>query len=159
MYESPSQNLPVIHASFNQFPIQGFNHVTSTKDPKTIVSRSIGQGPIQLWEFLLELLLDPRLSDVIAWTGDGWEFKLINPEAVAELWGRKKCKPRMNYEKLSRGLRYYYDKKIIIKTAGKRYVYRFVCDMRQLVHCDSPQELHSRYKTNYKNSFYNVYSH
>ena len=28
----------------------------------------------------------------------------------------------MNYEKLSRGLRYYYDKNIIHKTAGKRYV-------------------------------------
>ena len=27
----------------------------------------------------------------------------------------------MNYEKLSRGLRYYYDKNIIHKTAGKRY--------------------------------------
>lgn len=30
----------------------------------------------------------------------------------------------MNYEKLSRGLRYYYDKNIIHKTGGKRYVYR-----------------------------------
>lgn len=39
----------------------------------------------------------------------------------------------MNYEKLSRGLRYYYDKNIIHKTAGKRYVYRFVCDITSLV--------------------------
>ena len=28
----------------------------------------------------------------------------------------------MNYEKMSRGMRYYYDKNIIHKTAGKRYV-------------------------------------
>ena len=39
----------------------------------------------------------------------------------------------MNYEKLSRGLRYYYDKNIIHKTAGKRYVYRFVCDLSTLL--------------------------
>lgn len=39
----------------------------------------------------------------------------------------------MNYEKLSRGLRYYYDKNIIHKTAGKRYVYRFVCDLQSLL--------------------------
>ena len=39
----------------------------------------------------------------------------------------------MNYEKLSRGLRYYYHKNIIHKTAGKRYVYRFVCDMQGML--------------------------
>ena len=39
----------------------------------------------------------------------------------------------MNYEKLSRGLRYYYDKNIISKTSGKRYVYRFVCDLQSLL--------------------------
>ena len=45
----------------------------------------------------------------------------------------RKNKPKMNYEKLSRGLRYYYDKNIIHKTAGKRYVYRFVCDLESLL--------------------------
>jgi len=39
----------------------------------------------------------------------------------------------MNYEKLSRGLRYYYDKNIIHKTAGKRYVYKFVCNLVSIV--------------------------
>ena len=52
---------------------------------------------------------------------------------VARLWGMRKNKPKMNYEKLSRGLRYYYDKNIIHKTAGKRYVYRFVCDLQSLL--------------------------
>ena len=54
-------------------------------------------------------------SPCIAWTGDDWEFKLLDPDRVAELWGHRKNKPNMNYEKLSRGLRYYYDKKIIKK--------------------------------------------
>ena len=52
---------------------------------------------------------------------------------VARRWGNRKNKPKMNYEKLSRGLRYYYDKNIIHKTAGKRYVYRFVCDLQSLL--------------------------
>lgn len=48
----------------------------------------------------------------------------------------------MNYEKLSRGLRYYYDKNIIRKTAGKRYVYRFVCNLQGLLGYE-PGELHA----------------
>ena len=34
----------------------------------------------------------------------------------------------MNYDKLSRAIRYYYDKKIMHKVQGKRYVYRFNFD-------------------------------
>jgi len=114
-----------------------------------------GSGPIQLWQFLLELLTDKTCQSFISWTGDGWEFKLTDPDEVssffvlcamfsflnfsfsrlqvARRWGIRKNKPKMNYEKLSRGLRYYYDKNIIHKTAGKRYVYRFVCDLQALL--------------------------
>ncbi|KYB26766.1 hypothetical protein TcasGA2_TC034783 [Tribolium castaneum] len=99
-------------------------------------------GPIQLWQFLLELLTDKSCQTFISWTGDGWEFKLTDPDEVARRWGIRKNKPKMNYEKLSRGLRYYYDKNIIHKTAGKRYVYRFVCDLQTLLGY-SPEELHA----------------
>ena len=90
-------------------------------------------GPVQLWQFLLELLSERTFQNIIAWTGNGWEFKLKDPDEVARRWGFRKNKPKMNYEKLSRGLRYYYDKNIIQKTGGKRYVYRFVCDMQGIV--------------------------
>ena len=92
-----------------------------------------GSGPIQLWQFLLELLTDKTCQHFITWSGDGWEFKMTDPDEVARRWGIRKNKPRMNYEKLSRGLRYYYDKNIILKTSGKRYVYRFVCDLQGLL--------------------------
>ncbi|XP_032375392.1 ETS1-related protein isoform X2 [Etheostoma spectabile] len=92
-----------------------------------------GSGPIQLWQFLLELLLDSACRTFISWTGDGWEFKMSDPTEVAKRWGQCKNKPKMNYEKLSRGLRYYYHKNIIHKTAGKRYVYRFVCDIQGML--------------------------
>ncbi|XP_037947892.1 ETS-like protein pointed isoform X3 [Teleopsis dalmanni] len=103
-----------------------------------------GSGPIQLWQFLLELLMDKTCQGFISWTGDGWEFKLTDPDEVARRWGIRKNKPKMNYEKLSRGLRYYYDKNIIHKTAGKRYVYRFVCDLQNLIGF-SPEELCAKY--------------
>ena len=100
----------------------------------------VGSGPIQLWQFLLEQLTDKTCQHFISWTGDGWEFKLSDPDEVARRWGIRKNKPKMNYEKLSRGLRYYYDKNIIHKTAGKRYVYRFVCDLQSLLGY-TPEEL------------------
>ena len=44
--------------------------------------------------------------------------------------------------KMSRGLRYYYDKNILVKTAGKRYIYKFVCDIQGLLGY-SCQEVHA----------------
>ncbi|XP_038634993.1 protein C-ets-1 isoform X3 [Scyliorhinus canicula] len=110
--------------------------------PAAALAGYTGSGPIQLWQFLLELLTDKSCQSFISWTGDGWEFKLADPDEVARRWGKRKNKPKMNYEKLSRGLRYYYDKNIIHKTAGKRYVYRFVCDLQSLLGY-TPEELHA----------------
>ena len=45
------------------------------------------------------------MYDVISWCGSEGEFKLHKPEVVASLWGKRKSKPKMNYEKLSRALR------------------------------------------------------
>ena len=84
---------------------------------------------IHLWEFLLELLLKGEHRDKICWTGTDYEFILKTPDQVAKLWGVRKTKPKMNYEKLARGLRYYYSKKILAKSSGRRYVYKFLCDI------------------------------
>nr|XP_008766809.1 GA-binding protein alpha chain isoform X2 [Rattus norvegicus] len=90
-------------------------------------------GQIQLWQFLLELLTDKDARDCISWVGDEGEFKLNQPELVAQKWGQRKNKPTMNYEKLSRALRYYYDGDMICKVQGKRFVYKFVCDLKTLI--------------------------
>ncbi|XP_037928309.1 DNA-binding protein D-ETS-6-like [Teleopsis dalmanni] len=84
-----------------------------------------GSGQIQLWQFLLELLADSSNASCIAWEGTNGEFKLIDPDEVAKRWGERKAKPNMNYDKLSRALRYYYDKNIMTKVHGKRYAYKF----------------------------------
>lgn len=94
---------------------------------------SMQSGPIQLWQFLLEELSNPEAKEFIGWTGHGTEFKLKEPNQVAKRWGARKNKPKMNYEKLSRGLRYYYDKRIIEKVSGKRYVYRFTPNLQDLI--------------------------
>ncbi|XP_055750436.1 ETS domain-containing transcription factor ERF-like isoform X1 [Salvelinus fontinalis] len=86
---------------------------------------SPGSRQIQLWCFILELLRKEEYNEVIAWQGDYGEFVIKDPEEVARLWGARKCKPQMNYDKLSRALRYYYNKRILHKTKGKRFTYKF----------------------------------
>ncbi|KAJ2941826.1 hypothetical protein O0L34_g15781 [Tuta absoluta] len=94
------------------------------------------RGALQLWQFLVSLLAEG--ARCVAWTGRGLEFKLHEPEEVARRWGAQKNRPAMNYDKLSRSLRYYYEKGIMQKVAGERYVYKFVCDPEALFSMASP---------------------
>ena len=84
---------------------------------------------MQLWQFLYALLNDPekKYGKLIEWTANSLsrEFRLLEPEAIAIWWGEHKNKKNMSYDKLSRSLRYYYDKGIIRKISGERYVYQF----------------------------------
>jgi len=100
---------------------------------------SPGTGQIQLWQFLLELLSDASNSSIIGWEGTNGEFKLIDPDEVARKWGERKSKPNMNYDKLSRALRYYYDKNIMTKVHGKRYAYKF--DFHGLAQLNQPSSV------------------
>ena len=69
---------------------------------------------ITLWQFLLQLLQKPQNKHMICWTSNDGQFKLLQAEEVARLWGIRKNKPNMNYDKLSRALRYYYVKVVHI---------------------------------------------
>ena len=82
----------------------------------------IGREPrykniVHLWEFLLELLANENCRSIITWTNkDRLEFKFLEPEEVAKRWGAfKNMKMPMNYEKLSRAMRFYYKKEIMKK--------------------------------------------
>lgn len=46
---------------------------------------------LQLWQFLLELLTDKSCQGFISWTGDGWEFKLTDPDEVGFNFHFDKC--------------------------------------------------------------------
>ena len=53
-------------------------------------------------------------------------FRIEDSARVARLWGERKNRPAMNYDKLSRSIRQYYKKGIIRKTChSKRLVYQF----------------------------------
>ena len=75
--------------------------------------------------------MSPDKSHMIQWTGNGYEFRIVQPEEIAKLWGARKNKPRMNYDKLSRGLRYYYSKGIMDKVPGKKLTFKYTCNIQQ----------------------------
>lgn len=99
---------------------------------------SVGKGGIQLWQFLYSLLTDAekKYADIIEWTAKAHEkeFRMLEPESIAIWWGHHKNKPSMTYDKFSRSLRYYYDKGILKKIPGERYVYRFLIDPELMYH-------------------------
>ncbi|XP_029160455.1 transcriptional regulator ERG homolog isoform X4 [Formica exsecta] len=118
-------------SSLSKTALDTHSHLRQPADPYQMFGAtssrlaSSGSGQIQLWQFLLELLSDSSNAACITWEGTNGEFKLTDPDEVARRWGERKSKPNMNYDKLSRALRYYYDKNIMTKVHGKRYAYKF----------------------------------
>jgi len=83
---------------------------------------------IHLWQFVKELLLQPQsYGNYIHWIDrQKGIFKIVDSVKVATLWGKRKNRPAMNYDKLSRSLRQYYKKGIMKKTErSQRLVYQF----------------------------------
>ncbi|XP_039295056.1 ecdysone-induced protein 74EF isoform X2 [Nilaparvata lugens] len=81
----------------------------------------------RLWEFIRDLLLNSETCpSLICW--DNYEegmFRFVHSDKVAKLWGAKRDNPDMNYEKLSRAMRYYYKSKVLQPVFGRRLVYKF----------------------------------
>lgn len=90
--------------------------------------RSSSGSHIHLWQFLKELLSQPQLyGSCIRWIDrPKGIFKIEDSVRVARLWGKRKNRPAMNYDKLSRSIRQYYKKGIMKKTErSQRLVYQF----------------------------------
>lgn len=83
---------------------------------------------IHLWQFLKELLASGQQhGSCIRWLDQSrGVFKIEDSVRVARLWGIRKNRPAMNYDKLSRSIRQYYRKGIMRKTErSQRLVYQF----------------------------------
>lgn len=88
-----------------------------------------------LWDFLQQLLNDPsqRYTNYIAWKNrDTGVFKIVDPAGLAKLWGIQKNHLSMNYDKMSRALRYYYRVNILRKVQGERHCYQFLRNPTEL---------------------------
>ncbi|XP_071993307.1 SAM pointed domain-containing Ets transcription factor isoform X3 [Engystomops pustulosus] len=105
------------------------NGVGEESWPDAEVDSSSSGQPIHLWQFLKELLLKPHsYGRSIRWLNkEKGIFKIEDSAQVARLWGIRKNRPAMNYDKLSRSIRQYYKKGIIRKPdVSQRLVYQFV---------------------------------
>lgn len=119
--ESDSQNNS---RETNKSPVES-TPIATAPTPKT--GRQ-GSAHIHLWQFLKELLQSPQTyGTAIRWLDRSrGVFKIEDSVRVARLWGRRKNRPAMNYDKLSRSIRQYYKKGIMKKTErSQRLVYQF----------------------------------
>ena len=92
---------------------------------------------MQLWQFILSLLVSSSSERVVEWTREKkYEFRILEPDKLADLWGALKKKPHMTFLKLARGLRYYYGKSMLEKVRGKHYTYEFVMDIAAILGYD-----------------------
>lgn len=101
---------------------------TDVEPNKPTTSRGTGSSHIHLWQFLKELLASPQThGSCIRWIDrNKGIFKIEDSVKVARLWGKRKNRPAMNYDKLSRSIRQYYKKGIMKKTErSQRLVYQF----------------------------------
>ncbi|KAJ7328166.1 Friend leukemia integration 1 transcription factor, partial [Desmophyllum pertusum] len=69
----------------------------------------------KIFEFILDMLSEPRYSSIISWEGTNGQFRFIEPDRVASLWGERNGRVNMTYQKFSRALRYYYHKNVLVK--------------------------------------------
>lgn len=101
-------------------------------------SNSQPNSPIVLWKFLWVLLGDAQYHAVIHWTERPSHFVIQQPKELAVLWGRQKGNEKMNYEKLSRAIRFYYKAtggNGIIEKGGAKFTFRFDENkVRKLLH-------------------------
>merc|ERR1712184_172641 len=82
---------------------------------------------LRISQWIVELLRNPETNpSVIMWEDEpAGKFRVINSNAFAQLWAKVKNNPPMNYEKLSRAMRYYYRNKEIEMVKGERLTYKF----------------------------------
>ncbi|XP_071519515.1 ETS homologous factor-like isoform X2 [Panulirus ornatus] len=83
------------------------------------------RGP-KNWEFVIRLLADPRTNpSLIRWEEQSQgSFRLVQPTAIAKMWGQRANKPNLSYDNFARGLRYHYTTGALLPVSEKQLVYR-----------------------------------
>lgn len=124
---SPSQTN--LSSDFSSEDLQSDDETSDENcDVERCTTRPGSHSHIHLWQFLKELLAHPQMyGSCIRWLErTKGIFKIEDSVRVAKLWGKRKNRPAMNYDKLSRSIRQYYKKGIMKKTErSQRLVYQF----------------------------------
>jgi len=96
----------------------------NTSDKKSNKNKS---NKLNLWQFILSILQDPLTCPCCIYWVDIQQgiFKIADSKFLSKLWGISINKPKMNYQMLSRSLRYSYDLKIIRKVPNCHLTYQF----------------------------------
>ncbi|KAF8384975.1 hypothetical protein PRIPAC_74117 [Pristionchus pacificus] len=112
---------------------------------------SKGKGKKQ-WLWILQQLVDPSKREVVAWTGRGREFIILNDLAITELWSKFDglAKP-IDFESFRRTIRTHYQKDIMIPsdTKGRKKNRRFAFYTEPSIHVGMTREE----LTNYINTY------
>ncbi|KAL1459386.1 hypothetical protein WDU94_011372 [Cyamophila willieti] len=131
--------LPESSGSPPQSPCVAFSKTMSffsnpSESPSSVTAEPNTNGRL-LWDFLQQLLNDSmqRYTNYIAWKNrESGVFKIVDPPGLAKLWGIQKNHLSMNYDKMSRALRYYYRVNILRKVQGERHCYQFLRNPSEL---------------------------
>ena len=110
----------------DDFSYDRLNQCTNPDDHR-MESKQGETSKLILWDFLQQLLNDSqqRYTSYISWKNkDTGVFKIVDPAGLAKLWGIQKNHLSMNYDKMSRALRYYYRVNILRKVQGERHCYQ-----------------------------------
>lgn len=86
---------------------------------------------MHLWEFILHLLLTPNHGNIIQWTGESYEFTIIDPQNLLIMWADVTNKDQLNFNNLLGVLRSYSGLGILEPVEGKKLTYIFVMDIQK----------------------------
>ena len=86
---------------------------------------------MHLWEFILHLLLTPNHGNIIQWTGENYEFSIIDPHALTLTWAQVTNSQDLNFNSLLGTLRSYSGLGILEQVEGKKLTYAFVMDIQK----------------------------
>ncbi|XP_068212737.1 ETS homologous factor-like [Palaemon carinicauda] len=104
----------------------GASSSTQGQDPsKEEEAKKKPRGP-KNWEFVIGLLADARTNpSLIRWEDKTQAtFRLVQPTAIAQMWGRRSNKPNLTYDNFARGLRYHYTTGALQAVSEKQLVYK-----------------------------------
>ncbi len=87
---------------------------------------------LQLWQFLLELLVSEDTS-LLQWTDNEFEFQISKPTELSQLWGKFTGTNGLTYDHFLIGLKCHFNQGIMSQVQGRKLTFRFAGHIRNYV--------------------------